>query len=97
MVITNQKHVHLKTRSTSSAKLSAIQSRYVQKKVKTSKYETNQTHQMLHTTQDSNKTSKSNNDIFEIFQLKPNANPPSKMEISVNSKPVSTEIELPSV
>ena len=52
---------------------------------------------MLHTTQDSNKTSKSNNDIFEIFQLKPNANPPSKMEISVNSKPVSMEIELPSV
>ena len=64
MVITNQKHTHLKTRSTSSAKLSAIQSRYVQEKLKTSKDETNQTHQMLHTTQDGNKTSNSNNDIF---------------------------------
>ena len=71
MVITNQKHVCLKTRSASTAKLRAIQLRYVEKKLKTPKVETYQTHEMSHTTQDGNKTNennkqcKNNNGIFE--------------------------------
>ena len=36
---------------------------------------------MPHKNQDSNKTNESNNDIIEIFQLKPTANPPLKVEI----------------
>ena len=67
MVITNQKHAHLKTRSASTAKLRAVKSRYVEKKLKTSKDETHQTNQMSYTTQDANKTSESNDEIFEIF------------------------------
>ena len=45
---------------------------------------------MSHTTQCD---SKSNNDIFEIFQLKPNVNPSLKKEILVNLKLVSIEID----
>ena len=37
------------------------------KKLKTSKGETHQTYQLPHTTQDGNKTNKSNDGIFEIF------------------------------
>ena len=38
------------------------------------------------------KLTKKNDDIFEISQLKQNANPPLKVGVLVNSKPVSTEI-----
>ena len=48
---------------------------------------------MSHRTQDGNKTNKRNDGIFEIFQLKPNANPPLKVGILVNSKLVSMEID----
>ena len=51
-----------------------------------------QTHQLSLTTQHGKRTNESNVDIFEIFQLKPNAKS-SKVEILVNSKPISMEID----
>lgn len=51
-----------------------------------------QIHHLSHRTQDGNKTNKKNDDIFEISQLKRNANPPLKVGVLVNSKPVSMEI-----
>ena len=68
--MTNQKHMHLMIRSISTAWLKVLQSKYLEKSQKTSKGETQQTHQLLLTTQNGNKTNESKVDIFEIFQLK---------------------------
>ena len=90
--MTNQKHMHLMIRSVSTAWLKVIQSKYLEKNQKTFTGETQQTHQLLLTTQHGNKTNEGKVEIFEIFQLKPNAKS-SKVQVLVNSKPVSMEID----
>ena len=57
-----------------------------------SKNATHSTNQISSPAPFENKTD-NNDDVFEIFQLKPNANLPLKVEIAVNSNPISMEVD----